>query len=52
MGHVNYAKLKFSVYVSTDATADAAFCSIFAAFYIVPLREQQEYLNAYQTLFK
>ena len=32
IGHENYAQCKFSVYVSTDATADAASCSIFASF--------------------
>ena len=32
MGHENYAQCKFYVYVSTDATADAASCSTFAPF--------------------
>ena len=32
MGHENYAQCKFYVYVSTDATADAASCSTFASF--------------------
>ena len=32
MGHENYARCKFYVYVSTDATADAACCSTFASF--------------------
>ena len=30
--HENYAQCKFYVYVSTDATADAASCSTFASF--------------------
>ena len=32
MGHKNNAQCKFYVYVSTDATADATSCSIFASF--------------------
>ena len=28
MGHGNYAQCKFYVYVSTDATADVASCSL------------------------
>ena len=32
MGHENYAKCKFYVYVSTDVTADAASCLTLAAF--------------------
>ena len=32
MGHENYAKCKFYVYVSTDVTADAASCWTLAAF--------------------
>ena len=32
MGHENYAQYKLYVYVSTDGTADAAFCLILAAF--------------------
>ena len=32
IGHENYAHCKFYVDVSTDATADAAFCSTFASF--------------------
>ena len=32
MEHENYAQCKFYVYVSTDATADAASCSTFASF--------------------
>ena len=32
----NYAKCKFYVYVSTDATADAASCSTFAAVISTP----------------
>ena len=32
----NYAKCKFYVYVSTDATADVASCSTFAAFISTP----------------
>ena len=32
MGYKNYAQCKFYVYVSTDATADAASCSTFASF--------------------
>ena len=31
----NYAKCAFQVYVSTDATADAAFCPAFAAFILI-----------------
>ena len=36
MSDENYAKHKFYVYVSTDATADAASCSTFAAFISTP----------------
>ena len=36
MSRENYAKCEFSVYVSTDATADAASCSTFAAFILIP----------------
>ena len=36
MSDENYAKCKFHVYVSTDATADAASCSTFAAFISTP----------------
>ena len=36
MSHENYAKCKFYVYASTDATADAASCSTFAAFISTP----------------
>ena len=32
MGHGNYAQCKFYVYVSTDATADAASCSTLTTF--------------------
>ena len=32
MGHRNYAKCEFYVYVSTGATADADSCSTVAAF--------------------
>ena len=32
MGHRIYAHFKFYVYVSTDVTADAAYCSTLAAF--------------------
>ena len=32
IGHENYPQCKFYVYVSTDATADAVSCSIFASF--------------------
>ena len=32
IGHENYDQCKFYVYVSTDATADAASCSTFASF--------------------
>ena len=32
MGHVNYAKCKFYVYVTTDITADAASCLTLTAF--------------------
>ena len=32
----NYAKCKFKVYVSTDATAVAASCSTLAAFILTP----------------
>ena len=35
MAHEKYAKCEFSVYVSTDATADAASCSTFAAFIFI-----------------
>ena len=33
MWHENYAQCKFYVYKSSDATADADFCSKFATFY-------------------
>ena len=46
MGHENYAQCKFYVYVSTDVTADAAFCWTLAA-----SKERTENLNAHQTLF-
>ena len=36
MADENYAKCEFYVYVSTDATADAVFCSTFAAFISTP----------------
>ena len=36
MAHENYANCEFHVYVSTDATADAASCSTFAAFILIP----------------
>ena len=36
MSDENYAKCKFYVCVSTDATADAASCSTFAAFISTP----------------
>ena len=32
MGHGNYVHCKFYIYVSTDATVDAASCSTFASF--------------------
>ena len=32
MGHENYSQCKCYVYVSTDATADAASCLTFASF--------------------
>ena len=32
MGQENYAQCKLYVYVYTDATVDAAFCSTFASF--------------------
>ena len=51
MGHENYAQCEFYVYVSTDVTADAAFCWTLAAF-ILTIEERTENLNAYQTLFK
>ena len=35
-GHENYAKCEFKVYVSTEATDDAAKCSIIAAFILIP----------------
>ena len=35
-GHENYAECEFLVYVSTDATADAAYCSRIAAFILIP----------------
>ena len=35
MAHENYAQCEFKVYVSTDATADAASCSTFAAFILL-----------------
>ena len=36
MPHEHYAKCEFQVYVSTDVTADAASCSKFAAFILIP----------------
>ena len=36
LAHENYVKCEFEVYVSTDATADAASCSTFAAFILTP----------------
>ena len=36
IAHKNYAKCEFYVYVSTDATADAASCSLLAAFILIP----------------
>ena len=44
MAHENYAKCEFLVYVSTDATADVASCSTFAAFILIP---DTKTLNAY-----
>ena len=35
MRHEKYAQCKFYVYVSTDATADAASCSTFASFILI-----------------
>ena len=35
MAHGNYAKCEFKNYVSTDATADAAFCSTIVAFILI-----------------
>ena len=32
MGHENYAQCKFYVHVSTDVTADAAYCLTLATF--------------------
>ena len=51
IGYKNYAKCKFSVYVSTDASADAAFFSTLAAV-VLNHEKQMENLNAYQKLFK
>ena len=36
IAHENYAKCEFKVYVSTDATADAASCSTFVALILAP----------------
>ena len=36
MAHENYARCKFSVYVSIDEIADAASCSTLAAFTLTP----------------
>ena len=36
IAHESYAKCEFKVYVSTDATVDAAPCWIFAAFILTP----------------
>ena len=52
MRHENYAQYKFYVYVSTDATADAASCWIFAGFIFTLEKKRTENLNAYQILFK
>ena len=40
MGHENYPQCKFYVYVSTDVTADAASCWIFAAFILTLERSE------------
>ena len=52
VGHKNYAQSKFYVYVSTDATADAASCWTLAAFRLTLKKERTKNLNAYKTLFK
>ena len=36
MAHENSAKFEFQVYVSTDATADASYCSTFSVFIMIP----------------
>ena len=40
MGHDNYAQCKFFVYVSADATADAASCSTCSS-YILTLEKSE-----------
>ena len=51
MAHENYAKYEFWVYVSSYAIADAASCSTFAAFILIPEERKLKNLDAYQSLF-
>ena len=43
MAHKNYVKCEFEVYVSTDATADAASCSTIAAFILIPEESEPKF---------